>query len=193
MTVVNERLILESFAVWAEDYSYLKSLFDERFDTTQKEEEKNIFLPLFRLLENENFNDFERNEQIRSKEGMNKTPKIIETEHIRATIWKISDFEYRMRGYLKKLEWETNFFENLSQLQLKQTSTDVSIEGVKNKFQFGRKRNCIVTVSEIGLFEGFYYICEVNPKRKRQKIIQAFKRVLRSFNDGQVRELSNNQ
>lgn len=186
MVTISERLIISSFAFWAGDYPFLKILYEQNL-SVGLEDEKNPILHFFESLDEENFNFFEKTTKYLKERKDNKQYSILETDHWRATIWKINDFEYCLKGYLKKLEDKDDVFIRLSQMQSYMIKNHISEGDFSHAFSFGRKMNCIFRIDEMGLIEGTYYICERNPVRARQKVILTFKNVLRNFKDGPVR------
>jgi len=181
MTVISERLILASFASWAEDYEFLESIFKNRSDEKLKRNERDPPVSLFQSIEKENFERFKEKQRLLMDESSITQYSVIQTEHIRATIWKITEFKYNMRGYLTDLGWGEIFFDKVARM----LSHNRALINADHKYggsqAFGRRNNCIVKIDEMGLIEGTFYVCERNPRRKRQKVIQAFKRVLRNF------------
>lgn len=186
MTVIYERLILQSFAIWAEDYLFLNSIFEDKSNDIFHTNEKDSIFHLFKSIEKENFKGFQKKQKFLTEEFSKKQYSIIETDHIRATIWKITDFEYCMRAYLKKLEWRDTFFSRVDRMQSNNKNDLPAGHKYGGVLIFGRKNNCIIRIDEMGLMEGTYYICERDPRRKRQKVLQTFKRTLRNFKDGPV-------
>ena len=185
MNVRSERLILASFAIWAGDYLFFQSLFEEKSNDDPQIDTKKSLPNVFKKVEKENFEWVKKARKLLSNDSLKKFP-VLETKNIRATIWKITDFEYCMRAYLKNFDGEDEFFRRVYQIRLKMKND----HNLKKKFGgllfFGRKNNCIVRIDEMGLTEGTLYVCERISRRKRQKVIQEFKRVLRNFDGGPV-------
>jgi len=140
MIAVAERLTLTSFALWAGDYLFLNSLFEENLSNDSQADERVNVSQLFQEIGKENFDWFTENQRYLTDGPLKKQYLILETDNLRATVWKVTDFEYCMRGYLKKLEGEDVLLKGVSKLQSRITKDHNPDEGFGQELTFGRKK-----------------------------------------------------
>ena len=185
MAVKTNDWIIASFALWAGDWCYLERFIQKE---SQKSNIEGIDDLISRMNENQ-INRYKRNlKQFKKEKGLKKYP-VIETDHIRSTIWYVSNFEYCMRGYLTDLNNEDEFFRHLGYLGY----PDIFVESKTHFLPYtsvintGKNGNCITRVDEMGLIESSYLICESDPETRSTLSIEHFIEILTKFDDGKPR------
>ena len=123
--------------------------------------------------------------------GLTKFP-ILETDHIRSTIWYVSDFEYCMKGYLKDLTWEKHFFDYIHQKSDYEISEKLKIEMPRfsTVWRTGKNGNCITRIDNMGLIDSTFYICNFDLQKRHQCAEDHFKKILTKFQDGIPRSMT---
>ena len=123
MLADTDKFIIATFALWAGDFEHVEKLlreFSPPHETTSIDEgaeKPEDFIRATGAL---------RLRQLRQKRGEFKKlaaeyanqevevtdkPTILETKHLRATLWRTGEREFVMQGYLKELRWQHSLFE----------------------------------------------------------------------------------
>lgn len=198
MAVELNDFIVTSFALWAGDWCYLDTLIEKDSGNVDERSSREGFDNLILRFSKDQQNHYQKKRSLFLKEkGLSKY-LILETKHIRSTIWYVSDFEYCMRGYLKDLQYGNKFFGYVSPIHNLELSPKDKIEQprLSNIWKSGKNENCITRIDEMGLIESIYYICDFDIQTRQQKALDHFMEVLRKFNDGEpkqsLQELKNN-
>jgi len=182
MAVTTNDWIIASFALWAGDWCYLEKFIKKE---SQKSDSEGIDDLLSRMNKNQ-IKRFNRNlQQFNKEKGLKKYP-VIETDHIRSTIWYVSDFEYCLRGYLKVLSKENEFFRRLSHQDLF-VKNEPHFLPYTSVFNTGKNGNCITRIDEMGLIESSYHICESDPEKRNTHAIEHFMEILTKLDTGEAR------
>jgi len=191
MTVQSHDLIVASFALWAGDWGYLDRLIEENLPK-DKSEKRDGFEDLFSRLKKSQLNRYKKKRDLFIKErGLTKYP-ILETDHIRSTIWYVSDFEYCMKGYLKDLSWERHFFDHIHPKSDYEISKKLKMEipRFSTVWKTGNHGNCITRIDDIGLIDSTFYICNFDSQKRQQCAGDHFKDILTKFQDGIPRSMT---
>jgi len=191
MTAQSHDVIVASFALWAGDWCYLDRLIEENLIKIEREK-KEGFDDLFSRLKKSQLNRYKKKRDLFIKEkGLTKFP-ILETDHIRSTIWYVSDFEYCLKGYLKDLTWEKVFIDqmHLTSALISPTENKMEKSRFSTVWRTGKNKNCITRIDDMGLIESNIYICNFDLKERQQCAKDHFKEVLMNFNDGILRSMT---
>jgi len=198
MAVISHDLTVASFALWAGDWCYLDTLIEKDSVNNAEGRSEEGIENLIRRFSKDQLNHYQKKRSLFLKEGGLSKYLVLETEHIRSTIWYISDFEYCMRGYLKDLQYEYKFFSCISPSHDLESIKDYNVEPSRLSvvWKSGKNKNCITRIDEMGLIESIYYICDFDIQTRQKKALEHFTEVLRKFNDGDpkysLQELKNN-
>lgn len=125
MTARSEDFIIMSFALWAGDYRFLDSLITKitndqnQTDINEKSPESIIY-----RLGNESLEQYKNKRERSSKEKNSFGDNFLETIHLRAKIWQLSDYEYCMRGFLKNLDGQEKIFSQFFHLMSERSKND---------------------------------------------------------------------
>lgn len=191
MNAESHDLIVASFALWAGDWCYLDRLIEENLLKNESEKREG-FDDLFSCLKKSQLTRYKKKRDIFIKEkGLTKFP-ILETDHIRSTIWHVSEFEYCMKGYLKDLSWEKVFFNHVHptfSLEIPPEKT-MKVSKFSTVWRTGKNDNCVTRIDDMGLIESTFYICNFDLKKRHQCAEDIFKGVLMKFNDGILRSMT---
>ncbi len=192
MVVTSEDFIVMSFALWAGDYEYLETLIkNASVDSEKQEIPKNTPESIILSIGTENLEEYKNKREKFSKEKIVMNNNFLETVHIRARIWQISDFEYSMRAYLKNFKDLERLFDNFKQQRLGNARfeklCDSSIDDFYGSWNFREWNNCVIRIDEMGLIDVSLIICESDEFERILKVMNVFFQVLESFNDGPVK------
>jgi hypothetical protein len=186
MSAESHDLIVASFALWAGDWAYLNTLIKRgSLDKNNKNSRHDFDDFILRTNENQ-FNRYKKKRSLFLKDkGLTKY-LILETDHIRSTIWYVSNFEYCMKGYLKDLTWEKDFFSFAYHPHNFETAQEKNMEPpmFSTEWISGKNGNCITRIDEMGLIESTYYICDFDLETRQQNAKKHFTEILMKFNDG---------
>jgi hypothetical protein len=191
MTAQSHDLIVASFALWAGDWCYLDRLIKENLLKTEREKSVG-FDDLFSRLKKSQLNRYKKKRDLFIKEkGLTKFP-ILETDHIRSTIWYVSDFEYSLKGYLKDLTWEKDFFNNVHPTTILELPPEKTMKMPRfsTVWRTGKNNNCVTRIDDMGLIESTFYICNFDLEKRQKCAEEHFKDVLMKFNDGILRSMT---
>ena len=123
MPAETDKFIIASFALWAGDFEYCEKLlraYSNPSDVAPIEDGAEIpedfiratgALRLRQLWQKRG--EFKKLTKEYGNQGVEITdkPTILETKHLRATLWRTGAREFMMQGYLKELSWQEGLFE----------------------------------------------------------------------------------
>ena len=124
MAAETDTFVVASAALWAGDFYYFETLMgkfvSQRGPQSSRDEVKDPEAIIMRTGEirlkqlwqkRGEFRKLARS-QIREGDMQTDKPIILETVHLRATVWRTGTREFLMQGYLTDLGFENRFFEN---------------------------------------------------------------------------------
>jgi len=178
--------IVASFAVWAGDWCYLEKFInndslDDRHEGGQDDYDN--------LLSRMNKNQLDRYKKKRDiflkSKGLKKYP-ILKTDHLRATVWQVSDFEYCMRGYIADLSREKEIFKTIHQFSNRESDhqNKIDLPNLSTVWSLDKNGNCITRIDEMGLIECTCFVCVGDPKTRQRYAKERFEEIMSRFNDG---------
>ena len=123
MPAETDKFVIATFALWAGDFAYVEkllrefspphetSLIDEAAETPEDFIRATGALRLRQLWQKRG--EFKKltAEYLGQGVEITDTPSILETKHLRATLWRTGEREFLMQGYLKELGWQNGLFE----------------------------------------------------------------------------------
>jgi len=124
MAAETDKFVIANYALWAGDFEYFEELlraFSPPHETPPvdgRAEDPVDFIRATGALRLRQF--WQKRGEFRmlagelAGQGMDLTdkPTVLETKHLRSTIWRIGEREFHFQGYLTDLAWQENFFEN---------------------------------------------------------------------------------
>lgn len=114
----NDKFVLATFAKWAGDFEHCELLLGESLAArpwNQVESPEDLLSETGYLLRRDLLRKREEFREIASDslsrgEEISGTPDILESAHLRATLWRTGEREFVMQGYLLDLEWQNELF-----------------------------------------------------------------------------------
>ena len=178
--------IVASFALWAGDWCYLEKFINNDSLDDRHENVRDDYDKLISRMNKHQLDRFKEKRDILLKsKGLKKYP-ILKTDHLRATVWQVSDFEYCMRGYITDLSREKEIFKTIHQFSNRESDHDniIDLPNFSTVWTLGKNGNCITRIDEMGLIESTYYICDSDLETRQRYATERFTEVLTRFNDG---------
>ncbi len=209
MTAETDRFVVASFALWAGDVAYLESLLRDypreqrTFRSLEAVEEPEEIIRIAAEL---------RVRQLAQKRGefnraveyplgaprmsISDRPIVIETTHLRGTVWRAGLRDFLLQGYLSSLGWETNFFDRVNSLAQPSAVSSSSPQDLIEPEPAAESANRIggawaiqgnpfvqVEVTDMGLFEANALWTGQDLPREFGPIRQAFRMLLESLDE----------
>jgi len=123
MAVETDEFVIATFALWAGDFSYCEKLLTKFSpphntpqigDQAQSPEDFICATGALRLRQLwQKRGEFKQFAAEFYEEGYQivDNPTVLETKHLRATVWRNGEREFLLQGYLKDLAWQDSLFE----------------------------------------------------------------------------------
>ena|SRR5579883_86574 len=213
MAAETDQFIIATFALWAGDFSYVQQLL-ERYspphdtpriaDSASKPEDIIRATGALRLRQLwQKRGEFKKLVEQDTDVQLTDEPIILETKHIRATLWRSAEREFFLQGYLKDLSWQGKLFELAHRQALNKDSPKVPVfDAVTDLFEREDEQLAFVTfmptgcswviagnpfiqveLTDLGLLEAAGLWTEARLPRDAQAINNAFSKLLQSLDE----------
>jgi hypothetical protein len=133
MAAETDQFVIATFALWAGDFAYFERLVNEfspPHHTPQIGDDVETPTDFIRATGARRLRQLwqKRGEFKRLTENLEITDRaeVIESEHLRGTIWRIEEREFLMQAYLKDLSWAESLF-NLARLNARSPDSQKEI------------------------------------------------------------------
>lgn len=146
MAAKTDNFIVASFALWAGDFAFFERMmkdFSRPRETpsiekgTDSPEDIIRYVGALRLRQYwQKRGEFKKLAAEYEKQGLqvDEKPYVLETQHLRAAVWRINEREFSMYGYLSDLAWERELFERAQREASRNEPVKSTIPEVPGKF-----------------------------------------------------------